>query len=419
MAYLGLLIYFTAFLLEINIWLPALQGIALLEWIMVGNCVLLLPAVSDGRAAKLFFQCPQTLLLGAFFCWSIVSVLYAGLDVAFGLIGYMLIKYFIIYCMIVLALNTLPKIKGIMILLVFLGVLIALNGFIQMRDGVDLVGQTPNWRGAMRWIGVFDGSNGLALVFVTLLGFSLGFALLKDQGIWRIFGLMSSAVLTYAVFLTGSRGGFVGFLFVLLSYLFIKIPRLKLRTFIPLAIVIFVLGLALKPTEEGRGLGQSTTSERIELFHQGLQMIKAHPLKGVGSGEYEHSNPVHKQAHNLWLQQMAETGAIGATIYALMYFCAIRSLVFFIKKERNNDLTAYNVGVQILIGAIGFLTCAFFLTVSYVMPYTILALITSVSFVRGECIRLSAKDIINIGIFNMGLLITIYILVQLFFIVFK
>lgn len=418
MAYLGLLTYFTAFFLEFNIWIPALEGVPLLEIIMLGTCIMLLPAVVDGRGGRLVFQYKQTLLLGAFFGWSTLGVINMGMDYAFSQIGYQFFKYLLLYCMIVLSLNSLQKIKWALVLLVFLGILIALNALVQHRTGVDLVGQTANWRESIRWVGNFDGSNGLALVFVLLLGISLGFATLEYLVAFRVFGLFSSLLLIYAIYLTGSRGGFLGLLVVLISYLFVKLPHVKLRTFLPLAIIIFSLGIALKPTEEGRGLGESTSSERIELFYQGLQMIKSQPFNGVGVGEFTHSNPVHKQAHNIWLQHISETGIIGVTIYMLMFYSSIRALVDVIKKEKGEDQSVYNIGVQLLVMVIGFFSCAFFLTVSYEIPYTMLALTTTLPFVRGQPWRLTGKDIKIVAIYNIVLLFTIYILVNLFFIVF-
>jgi O-antigen ligase len=84
----------------------------------------------------------------------------------------------------------------------------------------------------------------------------------------------------------------------------------------------------------GYQLELATPAMRFDLWRRTGRMIADHPLAGVGLGNFQQVfesryNPelnndgrrgVH--AHNLWLQQYAETGAFGGTVYLAIWVWA-------------------------------------------------------------------------------------------------
>ena len=75
---------------------------------------------------------------------------------------------------------------------------------------------------------------------------------------------------------------------------------------------------------------EQSVSERFLIWHSSIEMIKDHPIMGVGFGEFEQnykgkyiSDDAKERwqghAHNTYLQLWAETGVIGLTIYCALF----------------------------------------------------------------------------------------------------
>jgi len=421
MAYICILIYLTILLTQVTVWVPLFMGKPLAEIFILLSFLFSLFQNSGDRIAKIF-KSPQTYCFLFFIIWSIIGLRPEGMQHAIGIVGYKLFKYFITSLAIVLALDSIGKIKGAIYLLIFLGIFLAVNSFEQYYTGTSITGQTLNWRGGVRWVGFFDGSNGFCLLFNILIAYTLSIVIQKGTGgvLLKLFALFTSCLFLSVIFLTGSRGGFLALVCVFLSQIYFRYrEKIKLKTFIPLALILGLTIIVLKPSEEGRGYGESSSSERVELFYQGLQMIKTAPLLGVGSGEFWRNNPVQKEAHNLWLQHMAETGLVGGTLIVFMFYITFKNLSLCLENFKK-DATTYATIVQVVSGIIGFLACAFFLTVTFEMPYVMVAFGWSVPFALSQSeSTISKKDVMIVSIANMVMLGTIYFAVRLFFAIFK
>lgn len=161
---------------------------------------------------------------------------------------------------------------------------------------------------------------------------------------WRILGIVALAPLVLSLIVLQSRGALFGVAggIALAAAAFARwlVLLLVLFVFAGLAANYLLGGPSLVPYILGRvGTATSgTTIERIALWQQATDLIRAHPLTGIGIAAYPsvaryappHSilapGPFEPHAHNLFLQVALDTGLAGLAGYLLVLFSAVRSV---------------------------------------------------------------------------------------------
>ena len=220
---------------------------------------------------------------------------------------------------------------------------LACDGLLQYVVGYDIVGR-PVW--ANRLTGVFG---------KPYLGIEIAWLYLPALlGLWRrgrprlaaAFGCLCAAT----VLLSGDRMGLIVFLASgLLAGLFTPALRKPLLIFVPVVGVLAGALLALSPTLYQRQV-RSTLAVITHLdqshygliFSTGVAIVRDHPLLGVGVHRYqavcldERYGPVlvgpdalprcEGHPHNIALQWLAETGAIGLAGYVAFMALALAAL---------------------------------------------------------------------------------------------
>lgn len=205
-----------------------------------------------------------------------------------------------------------------------------------------------------------------------------------------------------AFVLTQSRGAIVGLAVALLMAV-VFAGRARPRMLV-LALVLVAGGLGYyfgyKPAhifQSGPRAGLSgASSGRLDEWRVALRIAQAHPVGGVGLGNYQTVEPSYATqtfnlefsrfivtdrlvAHNTYLQLAAELGLVGLglllTILALPLRLAERALSGL---ERNRDELEFHVR-GLLAGAVGMLIAYFFLSAEFEKPlWLVLALLASV-----------------------------------------
>ncbi len=185
--------------------------------------------------------------------------------------------------------------------------------FTQMTEG-----DIPIFR--IQGLGEINDPNDLAQTLVSLT--PLLFLFWKKGSTLRNFFvvLLPAGLLTFGLFLTHSRGGIVGMLAV-----GILASRRKLGTIPSLigAAVAFAGSMAIGWTG-GREISVEAGSDRLEAWSTGLQLIRSHPIFGVGFerfGEY-----FYITAHNSVVVCAAELGLFGLFFWVLFLLTSIRDL---------------------------------------------------------------------------------------------
>jgi O-antigen ligase len=157
------------------------------------------------------------------------------------------------------------------------------------------------WRG----MGVIADPNDLAQVLVTLI--PLLFLRWKkgSSSANFLFTIVPAAILTTGIFFTHSRGGTLALVAVVI---FGFKDRLSAFGSAILGGVAMVAMLALG-VGGGRGMDQDDGT-RVAFWGTGLQVLKQHPIFGVGYGGFADLNG-GRTAHNTFILAMVELGLVG------------------------------------------------------------------------------------------------------------
>lgn len=319
---------------------------------------------------------------------------------------------FLMFFMIVNLVRTFPQLKKTFLLLLYMTIFLALNGILQYWRGFDIAGQTM-YEGRIRWIGIFEDPNDLGLTLLAFTPFAVLSVIRERQtiikrGIWVLVTL----VLIYALYLTNSRGTFLGLLAVL-GWLLARRwgPVRGLAVASVLAAVLFVAG----PSRFAEiSAEEASASGRIDAWATGLNLLKWRPVLGVGFGDFiEHH---HLTAHNSVVLCMAELGLVGLFVWLMMIVSSFEESLRVESAGAGTEYAFYAEVVQSSL--IGFFSAAFFLSRTYnEVLFILVALAALLSyFARGEfgfrSHWASRATLIRTGLFMFGLIALIRVLVM-------
>jgi len=200
--------------------------------------------------------------------------------------------------------------------------------FIEMHKGwVDLT-QNPSIRN--RAYAVFENPNLLAQYFaMTIPVFAALTAVARRVGC-KFLLLFIMVVCGFALVLTYSRGGWIGFMVAAVA-----MAVLKDRRFLLLFAAAGILGVFLAPHAVVErlvsiaNLEDSSIMYRFDVWKSTLLMIRDYWLTGVGVGTsafmrvyygYMLNSANMPHAHNLYLQLLSEVGIFGLLAFGLIFY---------------------------------------------------------------------------------------------------
>jgi hypothetical protein len=169
--------------------------------------------------------------------------------------------------------------------------------------------------------GVFNDPNDLCLaVGIGMAGCACQFVMMR--GVQRILWLAPIPLFVYAIGLTQSRGGLQS---VLVGGLVLFYERFGWKKTLLLCVPIVPAILALVGGRQGDvNLGGGTGQERIQIWSEGLFLLKDTPLRGIGFNLYQ--DQVGHVAHNSFVHAFVELGLFGGMIFASAFYLAAWSL---------------------------------------------------------------------------------------------
>jgi hypothetical protein len=247
----------------------------------------------------------------------------------------------------------------------------------------------------IRGLGMLHDPNDLAMSVIVALGiiggvwkarWQLGHVLLAGAG----------AALAYGVFLTRSRGGAVALLIVVWRFVSSRAGRLPaLALLIALGAGVFAVGVG------GRALiaqPDESASERLVAWTEGLEMLKAQPLLGVGFGQFVDHHTL--TAHNSLVLCFAETGFIGCFFWVGLLIVTLLELrgIASLPGDTPFDASARGWADGLLLSLYGFMAAAFFLSRTFAPTlYLILGLsaaLAAVARAAGRTIPLPTPPVL-------------------------
>jgi exopolysaccharide production protein ExoQ len=207
---------------------------------------------------------------------------------------------------------------------------------------------------------------------------------LKGAPLLRVLSGGASVLCAAGIFLSLSRGGLVALAFSLVAAVVVAGRRWRLQA-LGLAVAVGVgafvyFGFYADQTAASRVTSFGNGTGRTDIWTVGWRMVQAHPVRGVGVGNYKTSS-IHyllqpgaierdefivdtpKVAHNTYLQVLAELGVVGASMFlAIVGFsllCILKAARIF---ERLGDETMELMSRALLVALCGVLAADFFIS---------------------------------------------------------
>lgn len=251
-----------------------------------------------------------------------------------------LLQYVLIIFIIVVEVKDKKHIKKVILSIIFGAIFVSLDGIFQGLIGRDFIrGYKPMIiLGLVRVTASFKDPNtlGIYLSAIAPLIFSLTLYYLKEMK--KIFFVFISIAVLAGIILTYSRPTLLAIYIALFLLGIVKKDRILVGLLILLVLLLpFILP---KPVKEwARQVDYNPirfmcNDDRIAIFRNSLNMIKAHPLIGVGANTYMKNYKFYKEspeyrnivtsdylyAHNNFLHMAAELGLIGLSVFIWLLY---------------------------------------------------------------------------------------------------
>jgi hypothetical protein len=230
-----------------------------------------------------------------------------------------------------------------------------------MCEKIGLLGTTSVGRGRVRYRGVLQDPNELALAGAVGLPLAFGFGQVRRRSLPRwLVAVLTLALVVLCAVLTRSRGGQLVFLAVLAAYFARRFGVTGLAIGGVLAAPLLLLG--------GRSGAEadSSTSERLDCWAEALSMWRSHPILGVGLGQFNEYH--YKTAHNSYLLTLAELGFPGMVLFSIVVYLSAKIPFVVLSRTDGNDEAARpaRAWAMALLAAFAGLTVGiFFLSFAY------------------------------------------------------
>lgn len=319
------------------------------------------------------------------------------------------------YFLICVYFNSPKKLKVLVVTLLFVCLFVIAHGAAEMSrglpvgreaDNLDLsksyfVGQANKvgeWFYRLKGHGQINDPNDFAQLLVCVL--PLIFIFWRPKNIARNFFvvLIPAGILLWGAYLTHSRGS-------MLALLAITVMALRKRIgIVPSLVLAAGLFVAVSATNftGGRDISTSAGADRTTLWGIGLELLKAHPIFGVGFGLM--SDYARQTAHNSIVVCAAELGLFGLFFWSMFLVPSVRDAFaiaspgeakelppwetekgppYSVVMAKANEMEPAEIkrfGQLLLLSFTGFLVTGYFLSRAYVMTLFILGGMTEAVF---------------------------------------
>ena len=377
----------------------------------------------SGRINKFFEYNKQDILFILFVVWLIGSAVIndGNANTKDIIVNY--IKWFVLYKMVAATVQDNEAfIKTIhkLILIVFVIVIEAIQHKLS-ADGIGWAGQTLAWvdqsvtdaggTGRTRWINIFDGPGVFCVMFTLILPFIV---IRQDNAFSKTEKLVAYCLmvpLLYAIWTTGSRGGFLATLVIFASY---TLSRLNISFNAMLRIGIFLSVVFMLAPSHLTTMRDSNKSaqHRVDMWVEGIEMVQQNPVLGIGRGNFSHYTG-SLIAHNSSIEIMGELGLPGLYLWIALIYMAFKTIMHKLATEPDQRIKSYYRGLIICI--VGYLANSMFVTLEYETFYFILAMARSLDSNNDEKLLFDGKDMLRVFYILVGFFATIKIFVQLYY----
>jgi hypothetical protein len=366
------------------------------------------------------------------------------------------------FFMVCLHCNSKKKLQILVLMLLFVCMFVIAHGVIDLRHGGSASGspisaatggidsdlwnmQYPylfaqaNAEGELiyriRGLGQINDPNDFGQLLVCLIPLMFIFWRTKNAFRNLVLVIVPVGLLIWGVFLTHSRGALVA-----LMAMAIVAARRRIGSLPALLIGggLFVAAMALNFTG-GRAISASSGEDRTALWGESLQLLKSHPLFGVGFGQLP--DYLGHTAHNTVAVCAAELGMFGLYFWCLFLFPTVKDILAIASPEKVSEgrqieperglfpagarkietldkAEVNHLGRLLVLSFTGFLVAGWFLSRAFVMTFFLLGGIAEVAFemalrqgMVAPRMRLG-RTLAYAGLVAVGLILLMYIMLR-------
>jgi len=394
LAYLALLLYVAILFIRPQEWVVAIRGFPVLDCVV--GVALVTWLGSAGKKESQLRKAPQTLFMGGLFLAALLSHVRHTYFAALIETGREFGKVVLIYFLVATLVTSAKKARTLILVMIIGCLFMSAHGIMQAQppDYTGFGGQMARFtsirlpagevvKNPRVWaFGIFHDPNDLALMLVAILPFMFAAALDRTRGGGvRALSALATLPLLYCIYLTNSRGGWLGLGVMGMTYIYLRTPSKKMA--VVLVVVALAAALALGPSriatisaEEGSAHG------RLIAWGHGNQMLKQWPIFGAGWFRFTEFSTDNRAAHNSFLQAWAELGLLGYFFWLGMVIASLKdgyALAHSPPVDGNEEARRLkHMGQASLASLVGFLAAAFFLSRTYTQPlYILFALVAA------------------------------------------
>ncbi len=374
----------------LNVLPRVLALIALFSWVIHN---------SKGTRWKLVWNRSCT-IFALFMLWLVLSAIFSStMEESLSVLFY---SFFPIVIIVLLIINTIAKKQDIrlltytLVLSVTAVICLALVNTIILSD-FQLIGAKR-----LEGMGLFGNSNDLAALIVAVLPFTFSSLVRTSAGVFYRLGMLAVIMpLLTALWLSQSRAAILALVLGSGGYILYRLAksamsgsfRGDLRFILGAGGLLCLLGLFFVVFGFSRDASdlEISSSARFNYLIAGLGMLKAHPVFGVGIGNYpafyELYTPLFyewgsRTAHSSWVLVMSEAGVAGLFLFAFLYFLALKE-AWRLRIE----------GPEFLLSLVSYGVVMSFLSHTYILlPYLLFAYTLAAARVHGCKQRAGSKE---------------------------
>jgi O-antigen ligase len=252
----------------------------------------------------------------------------------------------------------------------------------------------------LRVYSTFQNPNVLGeyLLFLIPISFSM-IAIAKEKFHKFVYSMIFAAAVA-TIFLTYSRGCWIGLITGAFLYAALLYRKVMLAAIVAAPFSIFVLPKSILTRFQSIGnLNDSSTTYRVSIWRGTVELLKKIWPSGAGLGNYSferaympyaYSGVTAQHSHNSYLHILAETGIFGFSVMLLILYRTLTGLFSAYKKSESRAVRL--LAVSVISGLAGYLVQGFFDNTfynyrMYLFFFIIVAFANSLSAIsrRREC----------------------------------
>jgi putative inorganic carbon (HCO3(-)) transporter len=411
-------LYLLLLILRPQEFVPWMAGLQILQFLLL-TCLGLWIFTSDKRLSL-----PQFPLLVLFLIFVPLTVgmggWWGGIPTALGKLA-PVVGIFIVASM---AARDLRALHAYMWAILGCALLLVLHSAIQLHTGIGpITGARPD-EGRPYYVGIFSDPNDLGQLFVIAMAFAIYLLAISQRRLARLFLFGSVAWLFYGMVLTDSRGALLAALMILALEGWRRYGKIA----VGIAAALAVPALFAVTRLSQLSAGEQSANDRIQAWYEGLQMLRSHPVFGVGFENF--TDHYSLTAHNFIVLPMAELGLPGLALWLGVIWYSMRMLWWVAygphgKVADAGPADAESVVAREVLAARGlFMACvgfgisAFFLSQSYKAPLFLLCGLAVARFAAATGVlpdppqyRL-IRDFPRLGVLTLACVAAIYLIVK-------